>query len=155
MIIDECHLLSPKEDSAYQYVIGELLKKINPHLRVIGLSATPYRLKQGLITDEGFFTDICYDITGVDAFNKLIAEGFICPLIPKSTSTEIDISEVKMLGGDFNLGQLETAVDKDEITFAAVREIVEKGYDRKAWIVFCAGIKHVEHVTANASKFWD
>lgn len=152
IFVDECHLIGPNEDSAYQYAIGELLK-INPYLRIIGLSATPWRLKDGLIIENGIFTDICYDITGVDAFNKLIAEGFICPLIPKSTATEIDISEVKMLGGDYNQSQLENAVDKDEITYAAVKEIVEKGHDRKAWIIFCAGINHVEHVTSMLQSF--
>ena len=132
ILIDECHLLSPDEDSMYQYVIAEL-KKINPYLKVIGFTATHYRLKQGLLTDEGLFTDVCFDITGVEAFNRLIAEGFLCPVIPKRTLTQIDVSNVAMCGGDFNLKQLEGAVDKDEITYSAVKEIVEQGYNRNAW----------------------
>ncbi len=47
LLIDECHLLSDKEDSFYQYIIAEL-RAINPHLKVIGFTATPYRMKMGM-----------------------------------------------------------------------------------------------------------
>jgi len=153
VIIDECHLLSPKEDSMYQYVINELLK-INPNLKIIGFTATPYRLKQGMITDEGgLFTDICYDVTKIDSFNRLIAEGFISPLIPKRTSTEIDVSAVGLARGDFNSKQLQAAVDKDEITYAAVKETVEQGYDRKCWLVFATGVDNAEHIASMLDSF--
>lgn len=146
IVIDEAHLLSPKEDSQYQYVISELLK-INPNLRIIGLTATPYRMKQGMITDDdGIFTDVCFDITGVDAFNRLIAEGYLSTLIPKQTSIEIDVSNVGMSGGDFKKGALNNAAD--EITFQAVKEIVEQGYNRRSWLIFASGIEHAEHVSS-------
>ena len=152
ILIDECHLLGPNEDTMYQYVITEL-KKINPYLKVIGFTATPYRLKQGMITDEGLFSDLCYDITGIEAFNRLIAEGFIAPLIPKRTVTEIDVSGVGLSGGDFNGKQLNAAVDKDEVTYAAVKEMVEQGYDRKSWLVFASGVDNAEHIAAMLQSF--
>lgn len=145
LIIDECHLLSPKEDSQYQFIISELLK-INPFLKVIGFTATPYRMKQGMITDGGIFTDICYDITGVESFNRLIAEGYLSPLIAKPTRTEIDVSSVGMVGGEFNNKQLEAAVDTDEVVFNAVREMMEMAYDRNCWLIFATGIDNTEHV---------
>lgn len=151
VIIDECHLLGPNEDTMYQFVINELLK-INPHLKVIGLTATPYRLKQGMITDEGgLFTDICYDITGIEAFNRLIAEGYLSPLIPKQTNVEIDTSNVGMNRGDFNNKQLNDAAD--EITYEAVKEMVEQGYDRKSWLVFASGVENAEHVASMLQSF--
>lgn len=145
LIIDECHLLSEKEDSYYQFIISEL-KAINPNLKVVGFSATPYRMKTGMITENGIFTDICYDITGIEAFNRLIAEGFIAPLYAKRTKSEIDISNVGMTGGEFNQKQLETECDKDEIVFNIVKEIVEIASDRNAWLIFATGIKNTEHV---------
>jgi DNA repair protein RadD len=152
ILIDECHLLGPNEDTMYQYVIAEL-KKINPNLKVIGFTATPYRLKQGMITDEGLFTDIAYDMTGIEGFNRLIAEGFICPLIPKRTSVEIDVSNVGIMGGDFNNKQLSAAVDKDEITYAAVKEMIEQGHNRKAWLVFATSIENAEHIASMLQSF--
>lgn len=152
VVIDECHLLSPKDDTMYQEVIKQL-SAINPYLKIIGLSATPYRLRQGRITDEGVFTDICYDITGVTAFNRLIAEGYMCPLIPKRTKTQIDTSNLSVQGFDYNNAQIEKLVDTDEITYSAVKEMVEEGFDRKSWLVFAAGIANAEHVAAMLQSF--
>jgi len=152
VLVDEAHLLSPKEDTMYQYVLGELLK-INPYLKVIGFTATPYRLKQGMITDDGLFTDVCYDITGIDAFNRLIAEGYISPLIPKRTDITIDVSNIGITGGDFNKKQLEAAVDKDEVTYAAVKEMVEQGFDRRSWLIFASSVSNSEHIAAMLQSF--
>jgi DNA repair protein RadD len=152
VLIDEAHLLSPKEDTMYQFTLNEL-KRINPNLKVIGFTATPYRLRQGMITDDGLFTDICYDVSGIDAFNRLIAEGYISPLIPKKTDVEIDVSEVSIVGGDFNKKQLENAVDKDEITYSAVKEIIEQGSDRRCWLIFASSVKNSEHIASMLQSF--
>lgn len=146
LIIDECHLLSEKEDSYYQFIIAEL-KTINPNLKVIGFSATPYRMKTGMITENGIFTDICYDITGFESFNRLIVEGYIAPLYGKKTINKIDVSNVGLIGGEFNQKQLEAEADKDEIVFNIVKEIMEIASDRKAWLIFATGIKNTEHVS--------
>lgn len=146
LLIDECHLLSDKEDSHYQYII-EQLTKINPNLKVIGFTATPYRMKMGLITENGIFTDVCYDITGIESFNRLIAEGFLSPLIAKPTRTEIDVTNVGLTGGEFNQKQLEAAVDSDEVVFEAVREMIEVAHDRSTWLIFATGIENTEHVS--------
>lgn len=153
VIIDECHLVSDKDDTQYRYVI-EQLKKINPYLKVIGLSATPYRLKHGMLTEEGnIFTDIAYDITGVDSFNRLIAEGYLTPLYPRPTNTVLDLSKVGMLGGEYNAKQMEAAIDTDEITYSAVKEMIEFGHDRNCWLVFTAGVKNAEHVSSMLNSF--
>ena len=152
IFIDECHLLSPKDNTMYQKTIGEL-KQINPFLKVIGLSATPFRLKQGMLTDDGLFTDVCYDVTGFESYNRLIAEGYISPLISKRTTTQIDVSNVGMINGDFNKKQLEAAVDKDEITFAACKEAIELGYNRRSWLAFAAGLANAEHIASMLQSF--
>lgn len=145
VLIDEAHLLSPDEDSAYQFVISEL-KKINPYLKVIGFTATPYRMKQGMLTEGGIFTDICYDITDVNSFNRLIEEGYMAMLLAKPTETVIDLSKVGIVGGEFNQKQLEEATDQDAITIKACREMAEYGWNRHAWIVFGSSIKNAEHI---------
>lgn len=145
MLIDEAHLLSPNDGTNYQKVI-QGLKLINPALKVVGFTATPYRLGQGLITDGGIFTDFCYDITGLDAFNKLIDEGYLCSLIPKQMDVELDVSEVTVTAGDYNQADLQKAVDKDKITYEACKEIVAQGQDRSAWLIFASGIEHSMHI---------
>lgn len=153
VIIDECHLLSPKDDTMYQKIITSLSLR-NPFVKIIGLTATHYRMKQGVLTEgDSIFTDICYDITGFKEFNKLIREGFLSPLIPKRTETEINMDGVSIIGGEYNKKQMEAAVDKDEITYKAVKEMVEGAYDRKSWLVFAASVDNAEHVAAMLQSF--
>lgn len=149
IIIDEAHLVSPNEDTMYRSFISKLKEK-NPRLRVIGLTATPWRLGHGKITESteeslSIFTDVCFDITSVTAFNRLIAENFISPLIPKSTNYVLDINDVHMRGGEFIPQELQLAVDKREVTLSAIKEAIELGVSRNTWLVFAAGVDHAIH----------
>ncbi|QZA70471.1 DNA helicase [Erwinia phage AH03] len=143
LIVDECHLIGPNDETMYQKVISEL-KKVNPFLKVIGLSATPYRLKMGMITEGGIFTHVCYDRTDVMSFNRLIAEGFLAPLFPRPTETKIDLSSVSLVAGEYNQKQLAAASDNDKISWKACEETIRICSDRKAWMVFAADIHHAE-----------
>ncbi len=158
ILIDEAHLVSPNEATMYQDFIAGLLS-INPFLKVIGLTATPWRLGHGLITDPvvktvngqeveepSIFSDFCFDITGMEAFNRLIAEGFLMPLVPKKTGTVLSVDGVHMRGGEFIEKELQTAVDKDEVTYAALKEAMEVGHDRRKWLIFAAGTDHADHI---------
>ncbi len=147
VLVDECHLISPNEETMYRVFLAAL-KEANPHLKVIGFTATPYRLGVGYLTEDGLFTHICYDLTGIDAFNRLVAEGYLAPLIPKRTSLELDTSKVHVHANEFKQNELQAAVDKDELTFAACKEMVEFGHDRNHWLVFTSGIEHAEHVAS-------
>jgi len=146
MFIDEAHLVSPSKTTSYQRFIAAL-KEINPKLKVIGLSATPYRMGQGMLTDGGLFTDVCFDMTTLKAFNWLLEEGYLSPLVPKRTNMQLDLDSVRVQGGEFVNKDLQEAVDKDEITYKAVLETIEHGADRQCWLVFATGIEHAQHIS--------
>ncbi len=160
--IDEAHLLSPDDTTMYRSFIADL-RKINPHMKVVGLTATPFRLGQGYITDtitdkqgktiEPIFTDICFDLTTMDAFARLIAEGYLLPVIAQRTRTELDVSSVGMNRGEFAAGALQNAVDQEDITVKILKEAVNTGYDRKSWMVPCSGVEHSEHVASMLNSF--
>lgn len=152
LIIDEAHLVSHKEETTYVKVIDALMVR-NPNLRVIGFTATPYRLGLGLLTEGGVFDDICFDLTKRDAFNKMIADGYISPLISKCTTTSLSTEGVQVRGGEFVKGELQAAVNKQEITEAAVREIIAKGSDRNHWLIFAAGLEHAKNIVDMLEHF--
>lgn len=143
LVIDEAHLVG--DDGGYLKFITELLQ-INPYLKVIGLSATPYRLGLGCLTNGKIFTDIVYDFCNIDGFNRLIAAGYLCPLIPKRTSVEIDVSGVGMRQGEYIQGELEAAIRKQDITYRALQEIVAHGANRKSWLIFATGIAEADAI---------
>lgn len=144
--VDECHRIGTHEKTIYQKFIKEL-RGYNSKLKIVGLTATPYRMGQGMICEPGgMFDDICYDLTSLEAFNRLLDEGYLCPLIPKQTKTELDVSDVKITSGDYNLHDLQAAVDKESVTRGALEEMVELGKHRKSWLIFASGIEHSVHV---------
>lgn len=145
VIIDEAHLVSPNDKTMYMAFLNAL-KEINPHLKVIGLTATPWRLGTGRITDDGIFNDLCFDITNLHAFNRLIAEGYLAPLIPRQTKQMLDTNGIHMRGGEFIQSELQLAVDKYDITYGAVKETLELAHDRNHWLVFASGVEHACHI---------
>lgn len=160
VIIDEAHLVSPHEDTMYQNFIADL-KKVNPDLKIIGLTATPFRNGQGMLTQPiqtkhgprpSMFTDICYNLCTVSGINRLISEGFLAPLIPKPTDTPLNVENVRTVKGEFDLNQLQIAVDKMEVTRKAIAETIKfansEERPRVKWIAFAAGIEHSDHVAA-------
>jgi DNA repair protein RadD len=145
--IDEAHMLSPKEDSMYQKALAKLLA-INPFLRVIGLSATCYRMGQGMLTEDGLFEDICYDKTQLADFNKFIEDGHLCTLIAKPTLTEYDTEGLPTKRGEFDAKEAEFRTDKHDLNLKICEEIYKAAYDRKSWLIFCTSINHAEHINA-------
>ena len=152
ILIDECDLISPKASTQYRSFINQCLQ-INPNLKAIGLTATPFRIGMGLITDEGgIFTDVAIDLSSIDSFNWFISEGYLCPLVPKRTQTILDTDGVKKRGGEFVEKDLQLAVNQTAITQAALDEVLDVAAGRRCWLVFTAGVEHAESVadTLNA-----
>lgn len=147
VMIDECHLVSDKAKTQYRIFLAALIK-VNPHLKVIGFTATKYRLGLGMLTEGDLFTDVCYDLTELEQFNWLLDEGYLSPLIPKRTGLMYDVSEVGMSGGEYVQTQLQKAVDTPELTYRALAETVANGQDRKKWLLFASGIEHAENIAA-------
>ena len=145
ILIDECHLVSDDDEARYSTFINKL-SEVNPHLKVVGFTATHYRLGMGLLTNGKIFTDICYDITSLEGFTRLIDEGFLSPLIPKRSQLIIeDIDDIPKVAGDFSQKKSQEKLDKNEVTFEALKEAIEEGHDREHWMVFCTGTEHCDH----------
>lgn len=142
VIIDECHLVNHKDEGGYRQFLADL-KAINPALRVIGLTATPYRLGHGLITDKPALFD---DLIEPVSIEELVFKGYLATLRSKVTRAKLDTSGVHKRGGEFIESELQAAVDTDDNNQRVVREVIDLAGDRKAWLVFCTGVKHAQHV---------
>lgn len=152
LIVDECHLCSPNEESQYQKVIARLRQK-NPALRILGLSATIWRLGLGSLTEGGIFTDVIYDKTDLKSWNRLFAEGFLVPPIPKRTLTELDLSQVHIQGYKFNERELDAASNQHDLNIKCCEEMCAMAGDRRCWLVFCASIDHAEKINSILRRF--
>lgn len=145
ILIDECHLVSNKNSTMYCRFINET-KERNPQTRVIGLSATPFRLKTGLLTNDGIFNDICYDLTSFESFNQLIVDDYLTQLVVKETDYSINTENIEIANGDFVKKELQKSLNQETITKIIIQEIIKIEKNRKHWLIFGVGIKHCENI---------
>jgi len=149
VIIDECHLVSHKDEGGYRTLLTTLTA-VNPALRVIGLTATPYRLGHGLITDA---PALFHGLIEPVSIEELVFKGHLSSLQSKATKTRLDTSGVHKRGGEFIESELQAAVDTDLNNEQVVREVIELAGDRKSWLFFCAGVQHAEHIAETLTGY--
>lgn len=142
IIIDEAHLIPPSGEGMYRTLIAEA-KTVNPRVRIVGMTATPYRMNSGLICgDDQILNHIAYEI-GV---KPLIRDGYLCDLISKAGATKADTGSLHIRGGEFIAGETEELMDDDSLVQSAVKEIIEYTNDRNSCLIFSAGVHHGEHI---------
>lgn len=142
VIVDEAHLIAPEGDGMYRQFLDDA-RTVNPQLRVIGCTATPYRLKSGSIcTLEGILNHVCYEV-GV---RELIVRGYLCPLVSKAGQTRFDTSGLHARGGEFVADEVEDLMNQEALVRAACAEIAEATQARNACLIFASGVRHGRHI---------
>jgi len=142
ILIDEAHMLPPDGEGMYRTFLADA-RVVNPHVRLIGLTATPYRMTTGVIcAPENLLNHVCYEV-GV---RELIVQGYLCPLKSKAGRRKVDTSGLHLRGGEFIAGEVEALMDDDSLVWSACREIVEYTQDRHSVLIFASGVQHALHV---------
>ena len=152
IIVDEAHLIPTEGDGMFRRFIADA-QIVNPNVRVIGLTATPYRLKDGMVCgDENILNEICYSV-GV---KQLIAQGYLCELTSKATAAKCVSDGVSVRGGEFVASELQSRLTGDEgLVRATCDEIIARTADRNSVLVFTSGVEHGRMVEANLSAKCD
>lgn len=141
IVVDEAHLIPPEGCGRYrQFLDAE--KTVSPKARLVGLTATPFRLGSGWITkdraeknDDGdrLLDEIVYEVSILD----LISAGFLSPLVSQGTRAALDLTNVHTVRGDFDEGEVENLLGRRSILSPICHEIVEKTRDRQKVLIFC------------------
>lgn len=150
LIIDEAHRIPARGEGKYRTFI-EGCRKINPQLRVVGLTATPYRMGCGPICHrDHILNEVCYEANVGD----LIAQGFLCKLRSKVGDAAPDLSLVERNhGGDYKENSLAKAAEVvvEKAVRSAVGHISKE--QRKAVIFFCVDVEHCRRVSCELRKY--
>ncbi len=149
LMIDECHLLnSTSDDSMYKSLLSDM-KVINPAFRVVGLTATPFRMKGGLICQkENFLNEVCYEA----GLKEMIQQGYLSPLVSRAGRAEANLDGLHVRGGEFIGDEISEAMDKEELVDTACREIISMTGDRKSVLIFTSSVEHCKHVAEKITK---
>lgn len=142
VIVDEAHTIPPDGEGRYRSFLKDALA-VNPNLRLIGLTATPFRMSTGLICGlDNLLTEVCYEV-GV---RELIVQGYLCPLKSKAGRQKTDTSGLHIRGGEFIASEVEDLMDQDALVSSACSEIIEQTTKRNSVLIFAAGVNHAKHI---------
>lgn len=143
LIVDEAHAIPGGEEGMYRKFISDM-HKYCPDMRVIGATGTPFRGSGVWLTavDDAIFTDIAAYVT----MDELLEAGYLTPLTTQPTTTRMDATGVRTVGGDYVVSELARAIDRPELVATACAEAVRLAADRHKWLVYCVTVKHAEHV---------
>lgn len=148
VVLDEAHRITPTV-----ITIIESIQSVNPNLRIIGLSATPYRLGSGYIyeldeqmrkmdeTIEPYFKQRVYTVGA----HELIDQGFLTrPVIGGINAENYDTKNMQLNSmGKFNQSDIDQAFHgQGRKTAQIIADVVDQASDRCGVMIFAATIQH-------------
>ena len=149
VMIDEVHMVPPDGEGRYRTFL-EAAKRVNPSIRLVGWTATPYRTQGGLICKpENLLNEVCYEI-GV---KELINRGYISDITAKAGKVKADTDGLHVRAGEFVAEDVEKLMGENGLVNSACREIVELTNDRQACLIFCTSVAHCRKVATQIAKF--
>lgn len=154
VIVDEAHGITPTLKA-----IIEAMQDGNPNLRVIGTTATPYRMGSGYIfrvwpedrvnddnaTREPYFAKLVSRITAP----QLIEMGYLTPPMVGSPGAEgYDTSDMELNSrGKFDAADIDRAYHgKGRLTADIVADVVNQCRHRRGVMFFAATVQHAQEV---------
>jgi DNA repair protein RadD len=146
LLCDECDMISPIHETTYQKIIKSLLR-INPNMRIVGMTGSPYREDQGMIHDKVkdgnvIFTECCYE----SDIPKLIKEGFLSHIDILNNNVSVNLDGIKKKGKDYD--QQECGIKFDKIIQDAVIDFKKLFDDKniKTALIFASTIANGERI---------
>lgn len=157
VIIDECHGITPTIKS-----IVWKMREENPNLRVVGMTATPYRMGSGYIfdqwpdgkpvpeheADEPYFAACVDQITA----RQLIDLGYLTrPVIGQIHAESYHTLDMKLNSrGQFDAADVDRAyVGLGRTTSDIIADVVAQSRDRQGVMIFAATVQHAQECLAS------
>ncbi|EMK6666950.1 DEAD/DEAH box helicase [Vibrio fluvialis] len=155
LVIDECHRVPDDKSSSYQKVITHLLE-LNPGMKVLGLTATPYRLgmgwiyqyhTRGLVRSEEprFFRDCIFELP----IRYLLDEEFLTPArLIDAPVLSYDFSQLKPANtGRYKESEMDLVIEQSKrATPQIVQQIIQLAADKQGVMVFAATVRHAQEI---------
>ncbi|UOE80050.1 DEAD/DEAH box helicase [Vibrio splendidus] len=155
LVIDECHRVPDEKTSSYQKVITHL-RENNSGIKVLGLTATPYRLGMGWLyqyhtrgqvrsEEPRFFRDCIFELP----IRYLLDEGFLTPArMIDAPVLSYDFSQLKPAStGRYKEAELDMVIEQSKrATPQIVDQIIELANDKLGIMVFAATVRHAQEI---------
>lgn len=120
VIVDEAH---HSISDSYQAVLGQF-----PEARVLGVTATPDRGDKKSLAR--YYDGIAYEY----GLKQAVSEGYLCNITARTVPLEIDMSDVKVSCGDF---QVDSVAETLEPYLPKIAEAIALYASARKTVVFC------------------
>lgn len=161
LIVDECHRLGDAEDSQFQHVIRHL-REHSPRLKLLGLTATPYRLGEGWIYHYHHAGKVRAPNPGQPPrpFERCVYEVNLAQLIQRGFLTTPRVVDAPIAQYDFSslatdrwghaseqaVNQL--LVQHRRVTESIVAQVRELAKPRRGVMLFAATVQHAKEIAS-------
>lgn len=154
VIVDECHFVPLKRDSMYVSFFSEIDAK------VLGLTATPYRLKTytdpfsgkkyskiNLLNREkpSFFNKFLYNVPT----SRMYEEGFLCPVNYITMNWDGSFLEFNSTGAEYSENSVKEALERNQI-IQRIPGIVNQAFQKgqRSCLVFVRSVEEARHLAS-------
>lgn len=142
LIVDECHHSCAR---SYKRVIDYYQQ--NPHLKVLGVTATPDRTDK--LALGRIFDCVAYNYGIVEG----IKDGYLVPIKQQAVYVNgLDYSKVRATVGKLNGKDLAEVLENEEALHKIASPTVEIAGDRKT-LIFAASVKQAERLTEIINRY--
>lgn len=136
VIVDEVQMVNNESEGSYRKFLAAL-----PKAKVVGLSATPFRLKGGACYGaDRLFNRVSYKI----GFADLVAQGYLTPPINYDANSEDKFEDMRITAGDYNKDDMNRHFNK--IVGQCCEDLVKRMRDRHYVLVFACSIVHANAI---------
>jgi DNA repair protein RadD len=158
IIIDECHRVGLDESGQYHKVL-EHFRSLNRTVKILGLTATPYRLGTGWIYQHHyhgyarpcistFFKKCVFELP----LRHMVTKGYLTPPVHYDAAiAHYDFSLLtESLDGEQNTDDIalnELIHKHPRVTKAVSEQILQLSQDRQGVMIFAATIDHAQEIT--------
>ena len=155
LIIDECHRVNGDKKSQYGKVINTL-KEYNPQLKVLGLTATPYRLGMGWIyhhhyhgfvkgNKESPFKNCIFELP----LRYMIKHNYLT--LPNEVDAAISHYDFSSLAtnafGQYTTDDMNALLKNSErATQAILKQVIQYSETRQGVMIFAATVMHAQEI---------
>ena len=150
LIIDEAHLLPVKATSQYRTFIDWARDK-NPEMRILGLTATPYRLDSGYLHEgeNALFDGVSYDIE----IKTLIEHGHLVTPKTRWSGATMNHDLLKIRAGEYTAESQDSAMNMEDM----IKDALSQGNNTKAdrWLWFFPSVESAEKASEYIAEIQD
>jgi len=142
LLVHNCQMINNDNEGSYRKFLAQL-----PNAKIVGLSATPFRLKGGACYGQDrLFNRLTYKI----GFADLVRQGYLTPPVNYDANADDNFADMRITAGDFNKDDMNRHFNR--IVEKSCADLVKRMANRHYVLVFACSIVHANAIVECLNK---